>query len=141
VKLADAAEAMQSLFDAPSAASLTLYRADGAALVSPVWFRLHDAMLEVVVARDDPKVDLLRRDPRSILLVFETVPPFRGVRVTGSATLTPDEGARTRLAIAARYLGPERGRAYADLARRPPGFVARWPIDIATAWDLADKLP
>jgi hypothetical protein len=141
VKLVDSAEAMQSLLDAPSAATMTLYRTDGTALVTPVWFRLHDGKLEIVVARDDPKVDLLRRDPRSILLVFETVPPFRGVRVTGTATLTPDDGAAARLAIASRYLGPERGRAYADLARRPPGFVVRWPVDTATAWDLADKLP
>jgi hypothetical protein len=46
-----------------------------------------------------------------------------------------------RLAIASRYLSPESGRAYADLGRRPPGFVIRWPSATATSWDLADKLP
>lgn len=141
MKLDGASEAMQSLFEAPSPATLTLYRADGTALVSPVWFRLHDGMFEVVVARDDPKVELLRRDPRCVLMIFETIRPFRGVRVSGAATLAPDEGAAARLAIASRYLGPGSGRAYADLDRRPPGFVARWPSDTATAWDLADKLP
>lgn len=141
MKLSDLAESMQSLFDAPSPATLTLYRADGAALVSPVWFRLHEGMFEVVVARQDPKVDLLRSDPRAILLIFETVPPFRGVRVIGLVTLDPDEGAKARLAIASRYIGPDPGRAYADLDRRPPGFIIRWPIDTARAWDLADKLP
>ena len=141
MKLADTAGSMQTLFDAPSPATLTLYRADGTAMASPVWFRLHDGRFELVVARDDPKVELLRRDPRCILLIFETVEPFRGVRVTGAATLAPDDGAATRLAIASRYLGFERGREYADPERRPPGFVVRWPSDLATAWDLADKLP
>ena len=123
MKLADVAESMGSLLEAPSPATLTLYRADGTALVSPVWFRLHDQEFEIVVARDDLKVDLLRNDPRAILLIFETVPPFRGVRVAGAATLTPDDRAAARRAIASRYLGPEPGRAYADLERRPPGFV------------------
>jgi len=132
---------MQSLFHGPSPATLTLYRVDGRARASPVSFRLHDGVLEIIVARDDPKVDHLRRDPRAILLIFETVPPFRGVRVDGSVTLTRDEGAEARLAIASRPLGPERGRAYADLGRRPPGFVVRWPSDNARAWNLADKLP
>lgn len=141
MRLTDSGGTMQSLFDAPSPATITLYRADGTALVSPVWFWLHDGMFEVVIARDDPKVELLRRDPRAILLIFETVPPFRGVRVDGPATVASDDGAKTRLAIASRYLGPERGRAYADLDRRPPGFVVRLPSDTATAWDLADKLP
>ena len=141
MKLGEATESMQTLFDAPSPATLTLYRVDGRAMVSPVWFRLHDGMFEVVVARDDPKVELVRRDPRSVLLIFETVPPFRGVRAEGPATLTPDDGATARLAIASRYLGPESGRAYADLQRRPPGYVVRWPSETATAWDLADKLP
>jgi len=38
------------------------------------------------------------------------------------------------------YLGPEGGRAYADPARRPPGFVIRLPMSAARAWDLADRL-
>jgi Pyridoxamine 5'-phosphate oxidase len=141
MKLADAFGPMQTLFDAASPATLVVARVDGSALVSPVWFRLYDRSFEVVVARDDPKLDHLRRDPRAVLLVFETVPPFRGVRAEGAVAIAPDDGAKTRLAIASRYLGDVRGRAYADLARRPPGFVLRWPTHIATAWDLADKLP
>jgi len=136
-----AAAGMRSLLDAPSPATLTLYREDGEAITSPVWFRVHDDAFEVVVAATDHKLEHLRRDPRCVLLVFEAVRPFRGVQVRGRATLEPDEGARARLAIASRYLGPEAGRAYADLARRPPGFVVRLPISAARAWDLADRLP
>ncbi len=139
--LADVGVEMQSLLDAPSPAVLTLYREDGEALVSPVWFRVLDGALEVVVAITDRKLAHLRRDPRCVLLVFETVPPFRGVQVRGVASLTPDAGARTRLAIASRYLGVERGRRYADVDRRPPGIVVGLPLRDARAWDLAATLP
>jgi PPOX class probable F420-dependent enzyme len=130
-----------SLLDAPSPAVLTLYREDGEAIVSPVWFRVHGDAFEVVVAVTDRKLAHLRRDPRCVLLVFETVPPFRGVQVRGRATLTPDEGARARRAIAARYLGDERGARYADLERRPPGVVISLPLTDARAWDLRASLP
>lgn len=74
-------------------------------------------------------------------MILEAARPFRGVEVRGQAIVEPDDGARTRLAIVSRYLGTEDGHAYADLARRPPGFVIRLPMSAARAWDLADKLP
>ena len=120
---------------------LTTYRRDGSALVSPVWFRVNDQAFEMVVAAGDLKLAHLRRDPRCVLLVFEAVPPFRGVTVRGRATLVPDDGSRTRLAMASRYLGPEDGRRYADPARRPPGVVVRLPVSDARAWDLSASLP
>ncbi len=132
---------LRSLLSSPSPASLTLYREDGRAITSPVWFRVEGDWFEVVVAASDHKLDHLRADPRCSLLVFEAVKPFRGVQVTGEAAIGPDEGAMTRLAIASAYLGPEGGRAYADLDRRPPGFVIRLPVTAARAWDLSDKLP
>jgi PPOX class probable F420-dependent enzyme len=140
MKLDVASPELRSLLDAPSPATLTLYRGDGEAITSPVWFRVHDDAFEVVVAATDQKLEHLRRHPRCVLLVFESVPPFRGVEVRGQATIQKDEGARARLAIASRYLGPEGGRAYADPARRPPGFVIRLPMSAARAWDLADRL-
>jgi PPOX class probable F420-dependent enzyme len=141
MRLIDAAERMRSLLEAPSPATLTLRREDGEAITSPVWFRAHEDAVELVVAITDHKLEHLRRDPRCSLLIFETVQPFRGVQVRGLATLTPDDGARTRLAIASRYLGPDRGARYADLARRPPGIVVRLPLAEARAWDLSASLP
>lgn len=132
---------LRSLLEEPSAATLTLYRENGEAITSPVWFRLDGEMFEIVMAATDRKLERLRRDPRCVLLVFEAVRPFRGVQVRASATIAPDEGAQTRLAIASRYLGPDEGRAYADPGRRLPGFVVRLPAAAARAWDLADRLP
>ena len=131
---------MRSLLDDPSPATLTLHREDGELLTSPVWFRLRGDALEVVVAATDQKLGHLQRDPHCVLLIFEAHRPFRGLLVSAAADLVPDEGSRTRLAIASRYLGADAGRAYADLARRPPGFVVRLPVSAARAWELGDKL-
>jgi hypothetical protein len=120
---------------------MTLYDADGEAVVSPVWFRVNEGAFEVVMAIGDRKLAHLERDPRCVLLVFEMVPPFRGVQVRGRATLTQDHRAEARLAIASRYLGPERGRTYADPERRPPGVVVSLPAAAARTWDLQGTLP
>ena len=141
MKLIEAAAATQSLFDAPSPAAITLYDSNGEAVVSPVWFRLHEDMFEVVMAIGDRKLAHLEHDPRCVLLIFETVPPFRGVLVRGRATLRADQGAEARLAIATRYLGAERARRYADVERRPPGVVVRLPVANARTWDLQRTMP
>jgi hypothetical protein len=119
---------------------LTVYRANGDAVVSPVWFRRNDDTIELVLAATDRKLEYLRRDPRCVLLVFETLLPFRGLRIRGQATLTPDVDAGVRLAIASRYLGWASGTRYADLSRRPAGVVLRLPLGSSRTWDLADSL-
>ena len=69
-----------SLLEAPSPAVLTTYRKDGTAVASPVWFRFRDDTFEVVIAEDDLKLRHLAVRPECELVVFETVPPFRGIR-------------------------------------------------------------
>jgi hypothetical protein len=50
---ADRVSAVRPLLDAPSPAVLTLYRPDGSALVSQVWFRVNGDAFEVVIAAGD----------------------------------------------------------------------------------------
>lgn len=140
MKLDDATIQMWSLLDAASPAVIAVYRADGEVVVSPVWYRVNERMFEMVMAESDRKLDNLRADPRCVLQIFETVPPFRGVQVRGRAELVADTGAAARLAIASRYLGQDRGRRYADTARRPPGVIVRLPLEDARAWDLTASL-
>ena len=59
---------MESLLQAPSPAVITVYGPDGAAIVSPVWFRVHDGWFEVVMAVTDRKLAHLQCDPRCVLL-------------------------------------------------------------------------
>ena len=141
MKLDVRADELRTLLEGASPATLTLYGDDGEAITSPVWYRVADDSFEVVVAATDYKLDHLRQDPRCVLLIFEATPPFRGVTVRDQASMEFDESAQVRLAIATRYLGPDAGRAYADLDRRPPGWVVRLPVAAARAWHLGDKLP
>jgi hypothetical protein len=130
-----------SLLEAPSPAVLTTYRKDGTAVASPVWFRLRDDTFEVVIAEDDLKLRHLAVRPECELVVFETVPPFRGIRVrSDQPMLTRDGAQQARQEIATRYLGEERGRRYAS-ERTSAAVVLRLPAHLAKAWDLAAILP
>ena len=120
-------------------AVLLTYRADGSADVSPVWFRVTGEAFEVVVAKSDKKCGHLQRDRRAVLMVFEAVPPFRGIKVRAEVELD-DEGVEgARRAISARYLGAEKAEDF--VAARGAGVVVRLPASAARSWDLAGILP
>jgi Pyridoxamine 5'-phosphate oxidase len=130
----------RELLDAPAAAVLVVYRADGSALTSPVWFRADDEAVEIVIAEGDAKLNRLRADPRCVFMAFETTPPFRGLLIEGNATLS-DEGVReARLEISSRYLGEADGRRYVE-ERTKPGVVVRLLLAGARSWDLRSILP
>lgn len=134
-------DGVRSLLEAPSPAVLTLYRQDGSALVSPVWFHWSDGAFEVVIAQGDGKLGHLARDPRCILVVFETAPPFRGVEVRGEAALIDCDVGPVRAAIAERYLGPDMGARFLAERHSKPGVLLRLPSDDARVWDLSGILP
>ena len=130
---------LASRLSAPSPAVLTTYRKDGTALVTPVWFRHHDGAFEVVIAEGDVKLHRLRRDPRCSLVVFEAVPPFRGLEVRGEAELLECDVRPIREEIASRYLGVEDGLRFVA-ERNRPGVLLRLVGDERT-WDLSAILP
>jgi PPOX class probable F420-dependent enzyme len=134
-------EAVRSLLEAPSPAVLTTYRKDGSANVSPVWFRWNEEAFEVVIARGDNKLRHLERDPRCVLVVFEAVPPFRGVEVRGVCQLVECDVTSVRVEIAGRYLGGDAGARYAAQRRSRPGVLVRLAADSPRVWDLSPVLP
>jgi PPOX class probable F420-dependent enzyme len=133
-------DSVRPLLEAPSAAVLTTYRRDGTALVSPVWFRFAGGVFEVVIAEDDIKLVHLNRDPRCSLVVFESVPPFRGMEVRGEPELVWRDVTAVRTAIACRYLGEEAGRRFAE-QRSVPGVLLRLVPISPRVWDLSAILP
>jgi len=133
-------EDVRSLVDAPAPAVLTTYRQDGSALVSPVWFRYASGVFEVVVAEGDVKLRHLARRPECVLVVFEAVPPFRGVEVRGEPELVEGDVTEARAAIAGRYLGAEAGRRFAEQRRSRPGVLLRLRAVEPRVWDLGGIL-
>jgi PPOX class probable F420-dependent enzyme len=118
-------EGIRSLLEAPAPAVLTTYRQDGSAHTVPVWFRWTGDALEVVIAKGDVKLRHLARDPRCVLVVFETVRPFRGVEVRGEAELVEGDVNSARAAIAGRYLGVEDGERFTAERCSRPGVLLR----------------
>ena len=126
---------LKSLLDSPAAAVLATYRKDGTAKLSPVWFRHEGEYFEVVIAEDDVKLKHIRRNPRVTLLIFETVPPFRGVEVTDDADISSADLDASRRSISSRYLDDDASRAWTK-ARAGNGVVVRIPVRSARSWDL-----
>jgi PPOX class probable F420-dependent enzyme len=128
---------LDGLLERPLLAVLATYRANGNVLLSPVWHRWRDDGFDVVTGGDDVKASHLRGDPRANIVVCEHDPPYCGIEVRGRAVLRHADPHVVR-DIAVRYLGPERGEAYADrgyddtLIRLEPGRLR--------AWDFADDL-
>ncbi len=134
-------DGMRSLLQAPAPAVLTTYRLDGTALTSPVWFRYGEDVFEVVIAEGDVKLRHLERDPRAALVVFEAVPPFRGVEARGTAELVRGDVREARTSIASRYLGQADGERFAVARAAKPGVLVRLRPDAVRVWDLAAILP
>jgi PPOX class probable F420-dependent enzyme len=131
---------VRPLLDAPSPAVLTTYRRDGSALTTPVWFRFHGGALEIVLAKGDVKRRHLAQRPACILVIFEAVPPFRGVEIKGEPELVDGDVTAVREAIAGRYLGRDRGRRFAAARRSPQGTLLRLVPRNPRVWDLAAAL-
>ena len=134
------AEELTALLDALPAAVLAVYRADGTAYMSPVWYRVANGSVDIVVADGDLKIERLRSDPRCLFMAFETEPPFRGVRIESEAQLSSADVQETRLAIASRYLGEADGERYVE-QRTKSGTVVRLSLVSARTWDLRAILP
>ena len=106
----------ESLLQAPSPSVLTTYRKDGTAVASPVWFRFQDNTFEVVIAQDDVKLRHLAARPQCELVVFEAVPPFRGVRVRSHQPMLDRAGCAAGASRDRRAL--PRRRAWEEVRRR-----------------------
>jgi hypothetical protein len=107
--------------------------------VSPVWFRYTDGAFEVVVAKADGKLQHLKRDPRAVLMIFETIAPFRDVKIRADVELDESHVEDARRSISARYLGSEMAQAF--VAERGEGVVVRLSASAAHVWDLSGILP
>lgn len=125
------------LVELPLVATLATYRRDGTVLLSPVWHEYRDGGFNVCTPSVEVKARHLRRDPRAVLLVAESQPPYRGVELTTRATFTQEGVREALIRLATRYLGGEaQGRAYVETAT--DDLIVRLVPGEVRAWDFAD---
>ena len=92
---------------------LGLVRANGAPIVTPVWFLLHEGTggdeLIFTTGTETLKGKAIRRDPRISLAVDDQRPPYSYVQFTAEARLTSDldEMREWATRIGGRYMGAE----------------------------------
>ena len=126
------------LLERPFNAVLATYRRDGSVLLSPVWHEWRDGGFSVITGGHDVKLRHIQRAGHAAIVVADHEPPFRGIEVSGTPTIYRDtERARatvTRLAL--RYLGEQRGRAYAATLSDP--VIIRLAPGRLRTWDFAD---
>ncbi len=122
------------LLERPILATLATHRKDGSILLSPVWHEWADGGFSISIWAQDVKAKNLARDPRATIIVAENALPYRGIEVSGEATVeaVPDLMPLVRR-LAQRYMG-DAGLAYAEtfaddaleLVRLTPGAVRAW---------------
>ncbi|MCE7001045.1 PPOX class F420-dependent oxidoreductase [Saccharothrix sp. S26] len=95
---------------------LAIVRADGSPHVTPVWLDLDGDTIVFTTNMGTVKGKAIARDGRVSICLDDERPPFAYVTVTGRAEIDRDLGQVRHWMgrIAARYLGEERGQAFAD---------------------------
>lgn len=95
-------------------AVVSVERADGPPLSTPVWYRYSPGgVIEFYTGRATEKTALLERAGHATLCVQREELPYAYVAVEGTVEIAELDD-ETRVDIASRYLGEELGRAYVD---------------------------
>src|SRR5690349_24393935 len=101
--------------------------ADGRPLVAPVWFVVEDGCLVFNTGKDTAKGRALARDPRVVLCVDDTSPPYAFVQIQGLAAISedPDELLDIATRTGGRYMGADRAEEYGRRNGVPGELVVR----------------
>jgi hypothetical protein len=75
-----------------------------------------------------------------VLVIFESVAPFRGVEVRGEASLQDRDVSAIRRSIAGRYLGESAGERFAAQRASKPGVLLELSQEQPRVWNLAGML-
>jgi PPOX class probable F420-dependent enzyme len=129
------------LLELPILAVLATHRQDGTVMLSPVWHEWRDGGFNIWSGgASEGKVRHLERDPRASLVVAEQAMPYRGLDVSGRATLSLEGFHDVVRRTAARYMNPEEADALAAGYSEPHPVIRLVP-DRIRAWDFNDDVP
>lgn len=115
--------------------------ADGRPLAATVWFVVDDGELVFNTGRETAKGRALARDPRVVMCVDDSNPPFAFVQVQGVAAISedPHELLDTATRIGGRYMGADRAEEFGRRNGVPGELVVRVrPTKVHAAFDVAD---
>jgi hypothetical protein len=107
-----------------------------------VWFEWSDGGFTIVVFDDDAKARHIKRDPRVSVVVADDRVPMGGIEVRAQAQIVPTDPELAPLRrMAARYIGPERGKTYIDGFDPATQLTLRIVPGVLRTWDFADEAP
>ncbi len=115
--------------------------ADGRPLAAPVWFLVDGDELVFNTGKDTAKGKALARDPRVVLCVDDSQPPFSFVQIQGVATLSEDpaELLDTATRLGGRYMGADRAEEFGRRNGVPGELVVRVrPTKVHAGFDVAN---
>ncbi|WP_101946486.1 PPOX class F420-dependent oxidoreductase [Mycobacterium sp. 3519A] len=114
---------------------------DGRPLVAPVWFVVDNGELAFNTGKDTAKGRALTRDPRVVMCVDDSQPPYSFVQVQGIATISEDPQDVLDIATrtGGRYMGAERAQEYGRRNGVPGELVVRIkPTKVIKAFNVAE---
>lgn len=115
---------------------VSVVRADGSPLVTPIWFAFEDGSIYFTPREKSEWFRCLKRDPRVALCIDEQPLPYRKVIAEGEAELVHDVGADDEWRdlyrrIATRYVGEKGANQYVTDTIDQPRALFRLPLDKA----------
>jgi PPOX class probable F420-dependent enzyme len=138
-KLSD--DVIAFLSEGTRTAMLGYLASDGRPLVAPVWFVVDAGELVFNTGKNTAKGRALARDPRVVMCVDDSRPPFSFVQVQGIASISeaPEELLDIATRTGGRYMGPERAEEFGRRNGVPGELVVRVrPTKVVKAFDLAN---
>ncbi|AGB24671.1 PPOX class probable F420-dependent enzyme [Mycobacterium sp. JS623] len=114
---------------------------DGRPLVAPVWFVVDNGELAFNTGKDTAKGRALARDPRVVMCVDDSRPPYSFVQVQGIAAVGEDPQDVLDIATrtGGRYMGAERAEEYGRRNAVPGELVVRIkPTKVLKAFNVAE---
>ncbi|RCW44056.1 PPOX class probable F420-dependent enzyme [Halopolyspora algeriensis] len=114
--------------------------ADGRPLVVPVWYALDGDEVVFTTGKDSAKGASIARDPRLVLCV-DKEDGHKFAQIQGEAVTTEDPGEvlRAAVAIAARYVSPDKAEKVGNRIASPGQLAVRLrPTKVVTSDNLRD---
>jgi nitroimidazol reductase NimA-like FMN-containing flavoprotein (pyridoxamine 5'-phosphate oxidase superfamily) len=120
---------------------IATHRPDDTLWPVALWYRYRDGALECATGASADVVGFLRHDPEIAFDVSTNEIPYRGVRGTGTATVSPDDDKTALRALVERYLG-DTNSGLAEWLLDDDRDEVRIRIEPRTiySWDYADRM-